>query len=226
VSPYAETELDWVGTPEGSIARLQIGIEDGCPRGLLTPSPLAERIRTGCVYEWQPPNTFGVLVTRDDPRIRWRARRVLAPIHVQWAPYAPSMWLLAGKESACRARRCYGVDRCTGHAALTPGWPAFAAAYRAELERRSLAERFGMLRQVLVWLHTYPSVTILSLERGMPKGEALLAWEQRGEFVPWAQRHIFREWLVSLLPLAGAGATSRAEGGTFGGASRGGSPQR
>jgi hypothetical protein len=229
VSPYAEAGSHWAGKPDGSITRLHTGTQNDLRTGLLTRAQLAERIRTGCVYDWQPPNTFGLLVTRDDPRTRWRARPVLAPVHAQWALFAPSIWLLTGHATACRARRCRGLGRCRGHMALTPGWTALAAAYRAELEGRPLADRFGVLRQVLAWLHDYPSVTILSFERAMPKGDALLAWEQRGEFVPWAQRHIFREWLVSLLPLAGsapgAGVVTRAGGGAFGVALRGGSPQ-
>jgi hypothetical protein len=166
--------------------------------------PLADRIRTGCVYDWQPTTTFGLLVTRVDPRTRWRARPVLAPIHAHWAQFAPSVWLLTGHETACRARRCRRGGRCAGQMPIRLGWPAFAAAYRTELEQQPLADRLGILRQLVAWLRMYPSVTVLSLERGTSNGEALLAWEQQGEQMPWAQRHIFREWLVSLL-LAGSG---------------------
>jgi len=88
---------------------------------------------------------------------------------------------------------------------LTTNWSMFAAAYRAELEQCSLVERLGVLHQIVAWLCQYPTVTVLSFESGTPKGEALLAWEQCRDFVSWAQRHIFREWLVSLLPLAGSG---------------------
>jgi hypothetical protein len=166
---------------------------------------LADRLRTGCVYELQPPGTFGLLVTRDDPRTCRRTLPVLAPIQAHWPLLAPSVYLLTGHEAACRTRRCRGVGHRTGHKPLQLGWPAFAAAYRSELERRSLAERLGVLRQIVAWLCQYPTVTVLSFESGTPQGEALVAWEQHQEFVPWAQRHILREWLVSLLPQAGPG---------------------
>ncbi len=44
-------------------------------------------------------------------------------------------------------------------------------------------------------------MTILSFEPSRPRGVALEAWERRGEFVPWAQRHVFREWLLGLPPI-------------------------
>jgi hypothetical protein len=99
---------------------------------------------------------------------------------------------------------------------LSTTWTAFAAAYQAELDQRSLAEQLGVLRQIVAWLRQYPTLTILSFESRTPKGEALVAWEQRGEFLPWAQRHIFREWLVSLLLLAGPGRRGGVRS-TFGG---------
>ena len=166
---------------------------------------IAERVRTGCVYELQPITTFGLLVTRDDPRTRRRVRPVLAPIHAHWALCAPSIALLTGHETACRSRHCRTAGCDDRHKVLSTNWATFAAAYRAELEERSLSERLGVLRQILARLCQYPTVTVLSFESGTPKGEALVAWEQRREFRPWAQRHIFREWLVSLLPLAGPG---------------------
>lgn len=180
---------------------------------------VADRIRTGCIYARQPNNTFGLLVTRDDPRSRWRARPVHAPIHAHWPRCAPSIALLTSHETGCRSRHCRKVGCGAEHTELRTNWAAFAAAYRAELEQRSLAERLGVLRQILAWLRHYPTVTVLSFESGTPKGEALLAWEQRREFVPWAQRHIFHEWLVSLLPLVGPGAGgvtgNRVRGGTL-----------
>jgi hypothetical protein len=81
VRQFAEAGVPWAGKPDRSVARRQVGTQDGLPNGLLPQAQLAERIRTGCVYDLQPPNTFGLLVTRDDPRTRWRARPVVAPIH-------------------------------------------------------------------------------------------------------------------------------------------------
>ena len=37
---------------------------------VLSLAELADRIRTGCVYEGQPEDTLGLLVTRQDPRER------------------------------------------------------------------------------------------------------------------------------------------------------------
>jgi hypothetical protein len=205
VRQFADVRKPWAGKPGGSITWLQSGTQGGLPKGLLPGAQLAERIRTGCVYDLQPMTTFGLLVTREDPRTRWRARPVLAPIHTHWPLCAPSITLLTGHETACRSRHCRGVERSEEQGVLRTTWTEFAAAYRAELEQRSLAEQLGGLRQIVAWLCQYPTLTILSFESGMPKGEALAAWEQRREFLPWAQRHIFREWLISLLPLAGPG---------------------
>src|SRR5215472_16178358 len=90
---------------------------------------MADRIGTGCVYDVQLPGTFGLLVTRDDPRTRWRARPVLAPIHTHWPLLAPSIYLLTGHRTVCRSRRCRRMGRCQGPAPLTLGWPAFATSY-------------------------------------------------------------------------------------------------
>jgi hypothetical protein len=214
VRQFAEAGFASAWKLDGTVARLQVGTHDDLPKGLLPQAQLAERIRTGCVYDLQPTTTFGLLVTRDDPRTRWRARPVLAPIHAHWPRCAPSITLLTGQERTCRAQHF----RQARHLTLSMNWTTFAASYRAELEQRSLAERLGLLRQILAWLCQYPTVTVLSFESGTPKGEALVAWEQRHEFVPWAQRHIFRAWLVSLLPMAGPG---RREGvNTLGGGDR------
>jgi len=109
-------------------------------------SPLADlapRIRTGCVYDFQPHRTCGVLVTREPPR---RACRVLASIHAHWRWFAPSVYLLTGHTSACRHRQGrHEEESSTGHRlghrcdAPVPrqrlGWDGFASAYRAELDR-------------------------------------------------------------------------------------------
>jgi hypothetical protein len=73
------------------------------------------------------------------------------------------------------------------------GWLAFAAAYRAELDALPFLARFAMARQVVAWLRDYDTITILSGEQRVPQGSA-------PDY--WAQRHIFREWLCTLVPLA------------------------
>src|SRR5262249_50415651 len=149
-------------------------------------------IRTGCVYEVQPADTYGVLVTREDPRTRWRARQVLAPIDVHWRTFAPSVFLLTGHESACRVHRCRGVRRCDGHVPLQLGWSAFAAAYRAELEQQPFLTCLSVIRKVVGWLQVVPTLTILSFERGTPERGAPDE-VVRSAKETWAQRHIFRE---------------------------------
>jgi len=207
-----------VGTTTGLVVRT---VEDtGSPIRALEPThtarvtlslaALAGRIRTGCVYEEQPDGTFGLLVTRHDPRRRWRSRAVPAPIGAHWAELAPSVALLTGRDAGCRARRCRGMGGHAGHLGVTSsvpearprlGWDSFAAAYRAELDAAPEWLRRGTVRRVLAWLQDHPTLTILSFEPGMPRGEALRAWEERGAFVPWAQRHVFRAWLLALPPV-------------------------
>jgi hypothetical protein len=166
---------------------------------VLSLADLAHRIRTGCVYEGQPEETVGLLVTRDDPRERWRTRLVQAPIRAHWRRFAPSMALLTGASQPCSHSRHTRCQHERQPAAL--GWEGFAAAYRAELERWPFLVQLAVVRQIASWLCSYRTVTILSFEPSQPRGAALEAWERRGEFVPWAQRHVFREWLLGLPPI-------------------------
>jgi hypothetical protein len=180
--------IPWVGiTPERALG----GRQEWLSHTFLASLP--GRIRTGCVYEVQPSDTLGVLVTRADPRTRHRRQRILTPIYVHWPAFAPSTFLLTGHETACRVRRCRGQRRCAGHAPLQLGWLAFADAYRAELECWPFLTQMAVARQIAEWLHSAPTVTILSFERRIPPSNTHDAW---------AQRHVFRDWLVSLLPLA------------------------
>ncbi len=110
---------------------------------VLSLAELADRIRTGCVYEGQPEETVGLLVTREDPRERWRTRPVRAPIHAHWRRFAPSVSLLTGASQPCR----YSRHTCCQHerpAAL--GWEGFATAYRAELERWPFLVQLAVVR--------------------------------------------------------------------------------
>lgn len=173
-----------------------------CGRSQLSPVPdafgmLAARIRTGSVYEEQPSDTFGLLVTRCDPRTRRSTahgrHQVRTPIHAHWPLFAPSVRLLTGHETACLARRCHGTGSHQAHAVIHLGWYALATAYQAELADWPTHTRLAVARQVMLWLHEHETVTILSFERRMP-ADGTPGW--------WAQRHVFREWLCSLLPLA------------------------
>jgi hypothetical protein len=77
------------------------------------------------------------------------------------------------------------------------GWEAFAVAYRAELDRWPRLAHVAAVHQIARWLQTFETVTLLSFEPSMPRGAALTAWQERGAFVPYAQRHILREWLLT-----------------------------
>jgi hypothetical protein len=134
----------------------------------VAPAALGTRLRTGCVYDAQLPDTFGLLVTRTDPRTRRSRPRPLAAIQAHWPLFAPSLLLLTGHETACRSRRCHGMGRYDGHAPQHLGWPAFAAAYRAELEAWPCHTRLAIAQQIAAWLHTAPTVTILSFEHRTP----------------------------------------------------------
>jgi hypothetical protein len=107
------------------------------------------------------------------------------------------MQVLTGHDAACHARRCQGVGRCADHAAHSvppvSAWPAFAAAYRAELEEWPFLTRLAVARQVAAWLRAVPTVTILCGADRVPAGSTKDCW---------AQRHIFRDWVRRLLPLA------------------------
>ncbi len=165
---------------------------------------LAPRIRTGCVFDLQPQRTCGVLVTREPPR---RARRALASVHVHWRWFAPSVYLLTGHTSAFRHRPGLHNEGSVreprvGHRCDAPalrqqlGWAGFAAAYRAELDRWPRLAHVAVVQQIARWLQTFETITILSFESSAPRGGALAAWQEHGEFQLYAQRHIFREWLL------------------------------
>jgi hypothetical protein len=77
------------------------------------------------------------------------------------------------------------------------GWEAFAAAYRAELDRWPCLAHVAAIHQISRWLQTFQTVTLLSFEPSLPRAAALAAWRERSEFVLYSQRHILRDWLVS-----------------------------
>jgi hypothetical protein len=119
----------------------------------------------------------------------------------------PSFMLLTGHAGACPHRRCRHDDAsAAGHRCEAPvphqqlGWEGFAAAYRAELDRWPRLAQLAVARQIALWLQTFQTVTLLSFEPSMPRGAALAAWRERrerGEFIPYAQRHILRAWLLT-----------------------------
>jgi len=136
---------------------------------VLSLAELADRIRTGCVYEGQPEETVGLLVTRQDPHERWRKRSVLAPIRAHWRRFAPSVSLLTGSSQPCSHSR---HTRCQHERPAALGWEGFAAAYRAELERWPFPVQLAVVRQISAWLCSYRTVTILSFEPSQPRGAA------------------------------------------------------
>lgn len=162
--------------------------------------PLAARIRAGSVYHEQPAETFGLLVTRSDLRTRRGTkhgrRQVRALIHAHWPLFAPSAPLLTDHDVASHIRSWHGMGHSAEHAVNAPlvsNWPDFAAAYRAELEDWHSHSRLAVARQIAAWLRRYETVTILSFEVRTPAHSTPDCW---------AQRHIFRDWLCEILPLA------------------------
>jgi hypothetical protein len=162
---------------------------------------LAPRIRTGCLYDPQPDSTFGLLVTRQAPR---RLRRVQAAVRAHWPWFAPSFLLLTGHTGPCPYRRCrHEVAQAAGHRCDVSvprqklGWKAFAVAYRAELNHWPHLAHLAVIRQIALLLQTFETITLLSFEPSMPRGAALTAWRDWGEFLPYAQRHILRDWLLT-----------------------------
>jgi hypothetical protein len=169
--------------------------------GVVSVADLTPRLRTGCLYESQPEGTFGLLVTRQAPR---RLQRVQASVRAHWPWFAPSFLLLTRHTSPCTHRRCRHVDgSAAGHRCDVPaphqqlGWEQFAATYRAELDRWPRLAHLAVVRQIALWLQTFQTVTLLSFEPSMPRGTALAARQERGGFVPYAERHVLREWLLS-----------------------------
>jgi hypothetical protein len=65
------------------------------------------------------------------------------------------------------------------------------------LDRWPRLAHLAAVRQIALCLQTFETVMLLSFEPSMPRGAALEAWRQRGEFIPYAQRHILRAWLLT-----------------------------
>ncbi len=162
-----------------SAGRLADG-SGGPPKGIWKPAYLPEQLWTGCVYEAQPNDTFGLLVTRMRPR-----RGAVAMIHDAWADLAPSVLLLTGRTSGGdRGNRGGGHGRRGARIHL--GWESFAAAYRAELDALPERVRMEANLQFAWWLRTYASVTLLSFEHVPDDSETRAL----------TQRRILRDWLL------------------------------
>jgi uncharacterized protein YeaO (DUF488 family) len=123
---------------------------------------LAERLLTGCLRAPAPPRTYPVLITRTRPK------RCTAQYQTWWRELAPSIALLHTAPSEDSRRE------------------AFARAYRAELDALPLHTWYRALLQLAEWLHTYPSVTLLSHERVLPLLERQTV----------TQRSVLRAWLL------------------------------
>ena len=169
--------------------------------GALNVANLAPRIRTGCLFEPQPASTFGLLVTRQTPR---RLQRVQAVVRAHWPWFAPSFLLLTGHAGPCPHRHCRHDDaNASGHRCDDPaprqqlGSEGFATAYRTELDCWPRLAHMAVVRQIALWLQTFQTVTLLSFEPSLPRGAALEAWQEHGAFVPYAQRHVLRDWLLT-----------------------------
>lgn len=108
-----------------------------------------ERVRIGCVYEAQPADTLGLLVTRARPR-----RSARAQIDAWWPLLAPSRALLEAPRVNQRGL----------------GWDLFAARYRAELDGLPPAARLGARLLIAQWLRRVTTVTLLTFERTRDRG--------------------------------------------------------
>lgn len=202
LTPALEVVRDPVaaGHQDGQQDGHQDGADTSLPLGFSV-ADLAPRIRTGCVFEPQPESTFGVLVTRQAPQ---RLQRVQASVRAHWPWFAPSFVLLTGHTSPCTHRQCRHSDgSAAGHRCDVPltrqqlGWEGFVSAYRAELDRWPRLAHLAVVRQIALWLQTFQTVTLLSFEPSMPRSAALAAWHERSEFLPFAQRHVLRDWLLT-----------------------------
>jgi uncharacterized protein YeaO (DUF488 family) len=123
---------------------------------------LANRLLTGCLRDAPPPLTFPVLVTRTRPKC------CAARYQAWWRELAPSMALL-------HTTTLEGSTR-----------DGFARAYRAELDALPLHAWYHALLQLAEWLHTYPTVTLLSYERVPASLERQTL----------TQRSVLRAWLL------------------------------
>lgn len=124
---------------------------------------LAERLLTGCLHDPAPPRTYPVLITRTRPR------HCTVQYHAWWRELAPSTALLH-TTSPEDSRREH-----------------FARVYRAELDALPLRAWYRALLQLAEWLHTYPTVTLLSYERVPSSLERQTI----------TQRRVLRAWLLS-----------------------------
>jgi uncharacterized protein YeaO (DUF488 family) len=125
---------------------------------------LGKRLLTGCLHDPAPPRTYPVLITRTRPK------RCAVQYQAWWRECAPSMALLHATPPEDSRRE------------------TFAHAYRAELDALPLRAWYRALLQLAEWLHTSPTVTLISYER-VP---ALL--ERRTV----TQRSVLRSWLLNV----------------------------
>ncbi len=128
-----------------------------------------DRVLTGSVFEPQKAGTFCILVTRARPH-----RRIRAPIHAWWPLLAPTPSLLA-------------LPR--GEQQASP-WETFVAQYWAELDALSPTTRLHAQIKLAQWLKRYPTVTLLSFERGQGQGS-------HKDMKTRTQRHVLRSWLLA-----------------------------
>jgi uncharacterized protein YeaO (DUF488 family) len=137
------------------------------PLALLAGRPLvpdlSERLLTGCLHDPAPPRTYPVLITHSRPR------HCAVQYQAWWRGLAPSTALLH-TTSPVDSRR-----------------DDFARVYRAELDALSLSAWYRALVQLTEWLHTYPTVTLLSYERVPSSLERQTI----------TQRSVLRAWLLS-----------------------------
>lgn len=140
---------------------------DAWQTGVLAP----ERLRTGCIYEGQPADSYLIAVMRFDPRLSgWRQ----VPIHEWWPTLAPQVPVL----NAYRHLDAHGQRQIQ--------WPEFARRYLAGLDLLPTQLLVDLIRSFGVLPSRYKTVTLLCCEH------ATAADERRVR----CHRRLLRHWLL------------------------------
>jgi len=133
----------------------------------ILPAALAARVRTGCIHDHQPRETYPILVMRSWPRRlpRWVARE-------WWPVLAPSARLL-------HAPREQGEPMT---------WECFVGRYLAELDALPNSVALAYMLRLGLLLRRHHSVTLLA-QGQVRAGDG-------GEASVRCQRHGLRAWLI------------------------------
>jgi uncharacterized protein YeaO (DUF488 family) len=155
------------GRPRGARQQLADAFTDAWETGVLA----GERLRTGCVYEGQPRDSYCIAVLRYDPRLGGRRQ---VPFHEWWPELAPSAPLL----TAYRTMDAYGQRQLV--------WEKFARAYLAELDALPARPLLDFIATLNDMPSRYRSVTLLGCEHATAADEGRVK----------CHRRLLRAWLL------------------------------